>query len=57
MLPISQERHQGQGIQPAARTERPHLLGLRLYWYNGTPFSIRPAGEGTWKPPAIVVSK
>ena len=32
-------------------------LVLRLYWPKDTPPSILPAGEGTWKPPAIVASK
>jgi hypothetical protein len=31
-------------------------LVLRLYWRKGTPPSILPAGEGTWKPPGIVAS-
>jgi len=31
-------------------------LVMRLYWPNETPASILPAGEGTWKPPAIVAS-
>ncbi len=35
----------------------PIYLVMRLYWpKTGTP-SILPAGEGTWKPPAIVASK
>jgi hypothetical protein len=29
-------------------------LVMRLYWPKETPPSILPAGEGTWKPPAIV---
>jgi hypothetical protein len=29
-------------------------LGMRLYWPKETPPSILPAGEGTWKPPAVV---
>jgi hypothetical protein len=32
-------------------------LVMRLYWPKETPPSILPAGEGTWKPPAIVASK
>ncbi len=28
-------------------------LVLRLYWPKATPPSILPAGEGTWKPPAV----
>jgi hypothetical protein len=32
-------------------------LVLRLYWPKTTPPSILPAGNGTWKPPAIAVSK
>jgi hypothetical protein len=31
-------------------------LVMRLYWPKETPPSILPAGEGTWKPPAIVVA-
>jgi hypothetical protein len=31
-------------------------LVMRLYWPKETPPSILPAGEGTWKPPAIVAS-
>ena len=29
---------------------------MRLYWPKATPPSILPAGEGTWKPPGIVLS-
>jgi hypothetical protein len=29
-------------------------LVMRLYWPKDTPPSILPAGDGTWKPPAIV---
>jgi hypothetical protein len=29
-------------------------LVMRLYWPRETPPSILPAGEGTWKPPAVV---
>ncbi len=32
-------------------------LVMRLYWPKQTPPSILPPGEGTWNPPAIVVSK
>lgn len=28
-------------------------LVMRLYWPKETPPSILPAGEGTWKPPAV----
>ncbi len=31
-------------------------LVIRLYWPKETPPSIWPAGEGTWKPPAIVAA-
>jgi hypothetical protein len=31
-------------------------LVMRLYWPKDAPPSILPAGEGTWKPPAIVAS-
>jgi hypothetical protein len=31
-------------------------LVMRLYWPKETPPSILPAGEGTWKPPAIVLA-
>jgi hypothetical protein len=31
-------------------------LVMRLYWPKESPPSILPAGEGTWKPPAIVAS-
>jgi hypothetical protein len=31
-------------------------LVMRLYWPKTTPPSILPAGDGTWKPPAIVAS-
>jgi hypothetical protein len=30
---------------------------MRLYWPKETPPSVLPAGEGTWKPAGIVVSK
>jgi hypothetical protein len=29
-------------------------LVMRLYWPKDTPPSVLPAGEGTWKPPAVV---
>ena len=29
-------------------------LVMRLYWPKETPPSVLPAGEGTWKPPAVV---
>jgi len=29
------------------------FMVMRLYWPKETPPSILPAGEGTWKPPAI----
>jgi hypothetical protein len=29
-------------------------LVMRLYWPKTTPPSILPAGEGTWKPPAVM---
>jgi hypothetical protein len=32
-------------------------LVMRLYWPKTTPPSILPAGEGSWQPPALVVSK
>jgi hypothetical protein len=35
----------------------PVYLVMRLYWPKETPPSILPAGDGTWKPPAIVASK
>jgi hypothetical protein len=31
-------------------------LVMRLYWPKETPPSILPAGEGTWKSPAIVAA-
>ena len=33
----------------------PIYLVMRLYWPKEQPPSILPAGEGTWKPPAITV--
>ena len=35
----------------------PIYLVMRLCWPKETPPSILPAGEDTWKLPAIVVSK
>jgi hypothetical protein len=35
----------------------PIYLVMRLYWPKETPPSILPAGEGTWKPPALVAAK
>src|SRR5947207_12853435 len=35
----------------------PLYLVMRLYWPKESPPSILPAGEATWKPPAIVASK
>jgi len=32
----------------------PIYLVMRLYWPKETPPSVLPAGEGTWKPPAVV---
>jgi hypothetical protein len=32
-------------------------LIMRLYWPKTEPPSVLPAGEGTWKPPAIVATK
>jgi hypothetical protein len=32
-------------------------LVMRLYWPKDTPPSILPAGDGTWKPPAVVKAK
>jgi hypothetical protein len=34
----------------------PIYLVMRLYWPKETPPSILPAGEGTWKPPALVAA-
>jgi hypothetical protein len=30
---------------------------MRLYWPKETPPSILPAGDGTWKPPAVQVAQ
>jgi hypothetical protein len=35
----------------------PIYLVMRLYWPKDQPPSILPAGEGSWKPPAVVASK
>lgn len=35
----------------------PIYLVMRLYWPKTEPPSLLPAGEGTWKPPAIVAAK
>jgi hypothetical protein len=35
----------------------PAYLVMRLYWPKDTPPSILPAGEGSWKPPAITAVK
>lgn len=35
----------------------PIYLVMRLYWPKENPPSILPIGEGTWKPPAIQVTK
>lgn len=35
----------------------PIYLVMRLYWPKTGEVSILPAGEGTWKPPALVVGK
>jgi len=35
----------------------PIFLVMRLYWPKTEPPSILPAGDGTWKPPAIVVAR
>ena len=32
----------------------PIYMVMRLYWPKETPPSVLPAGEGTWKPPAVV---
>ena len=32
----------------------PIYLVLRLYWPKETPPSVLPAGDGTWKPPAVI---
>jgi len=35
----------------------PIYLVMRLYWPKETPPSILPPGEGTWKPPGLVLVK
>ncbi len=35
----------------------PIYMVMRLYWPKETPPSILPPGDGTWKPPAIVVTQ
>jgi hypothetical protein len=35
----------------------PIYLAMRLYWPKTEPPSVLPPGEGTWKPPAIVVAR
>jgi hypothetical protein len=35
----------------------PIYMVMRLYWPKETPPSVLPPGEGTWKPPVIVVAK
>ncbi|MDF0578812.1 DUF1254 domain-containing protein [Bradyrhizobium yuanmingense] len=35
----------------------PIYLVMRLYWPKTEPPSILPAGDGTWKPPAIVAAR
>ena len=45
----------GQGIQLAARAERPDLPRHAPLLAKETPPSILPPGEGTWKPPAYSV--
>ena len=35
----------------------PIYLVMRLYWPKEKPPSILPPGDGTWKPPAVVVAK
>ncbi len=34
----------------------PIYLVMRLYWPKDTPPSILPAGEGTWRPPAVALA-
>jgi hypothetical protein len=43
----SQELYRASVADPAI------YLVMRLYWPKTTPPSILPAGEGTWKPPAV----
>jgi hypothetical protein len=35
----------------------PIYLVMRLYWPKAEPPSVLPAGEGSWKPPAITVAR
>jgi len=35
----------------------PIYMVMRLYWPKETPPSILPAGDGTWKPPAVTVAQ
>lgn len=35
----------------------PIYLVMRLYWPKVEPPSVLPAGEGTWKPPAITIAR
>ena len=35
----------------------PIYLVMRLYWPKRPPPSILPPGEGTWKPPAVLVAQ
>src|SRR6202049_2582592 len=35
----------------------PIYLVMRLYWPKAEPPSVLPAGEGSWKPPAIMVAR
>ncbi len=35
----------------------PIYMVMRLYWPKETPPSILPSGEGTWKPPAVIVAQ
>jgi hypothetical protein len=35
----------------------PIYMVMRVYWPKTEPPSILPAGEGTWKPPAVVQAK
>ena len=71
MLPVMKENADGsltlyiQKDSPGQANEANWLpapndtiyLVMRLYWPRDTPPSILPAGQGTWKPPAVVASK
>jgi len=35
----------------------PAYVVMRLYWPKTKPLSVLPAGEGTWKPPALIARK